>query len=398
MRLIDTLRVPRNEGVAEIQLLVGDLSAIPAEHSVDALVVSAFAGDYTPVPNTLIGALYEKRGLWVSELATDKEVDLRDVSSCWLSRPLDRADLNFRHLLCWEPGVHNQAPPDAVGDVFRSLFPYVAGEPWISSVALPLLAAGNQGADPLGMLRAILEAAYHWLRNGLPLRILKIVVFERDSALIDGAAEVFAGYSRELQQAPQARAGAPGIRYDLFVSYSRLDQNAVDDLVARIRVRNPGMRIYLDRAELDAGSPWQQGIFEAIDASRRILCLYSPDYLESRVCLEEYNIAHLRHREEGDVLVPAYLRTAPKLPTFMRLIQYVDVRENDPGLLEALAEKLATGVGDASPGVPLRARQDGAQSPRRADAGAELAGILGALTSTDPEVKFEVTVRRIPAD
>jgi hypothetical protein len=52
--------------------------------------------------------------------------------------PIERPDLNFRQLICIEPTTRKSAP-DAEGDVFRSLIPYVTGEPWIERVALPLL-------------------------------------------------------------------------------------------------------------------------------------------------------------------------------------------------------------------------------------------------------------------
>ncbi len=101
----------------------------------------------SPVRGTLIGAL-DRRGVSVEDLARHKEVDLLDISNCWISGPIENSELNFRHLLCIEPAVNKQAPA-AVGDVFRSLIPYVTGEPWISRIALPLLSSGNQGFDPV---------------------------------------------------------------------------------------------------------------------------------------------------------------------------------------------------------------------------------------------------------
>ncbi len=197
MQLLDTLNVPSSGGVRRIELLKGDLSAIPVEHAVDALAVSAFRGSYAPVRGTLIGALH-RRGLSVADLALHKEVDLLDISNCWISGPIENSELNFRHLLCIEPAVNKQAPA-AVGDVFRSLIPYVTGEPWISRIALPLLSAGNQGFDPVDMLRAILDASIHWLSTGLPLDVMKIVIYEREpDELIARAQETFRWYADNM--------------------------------------------------------------------------------------------------------------------------------------------------------------------------------------------------------
>lgn len=397
MRLIETLPVRHRDGDRRIELLVGDLSDIPVEHAVDALVVSAFQGNYAPLPRTLIGALND-RDLSVADLALHKEVDLRDFSACWLSEPIDRPELNFRHLLCFEPASLGKKAPDVVGDVFRSLIPYVTGEPWIASVALPLLAAGNQRADPVGMLRSILDAAVHWLSTGLPLQVMKIVIFDQaDAQLVAAATELFRSYIATAKRiSAEAQRSSP-TDWDLFVSYSHVDTDIVSRLVDQVRARDPAARIFYDRRELDAGAAWQQRIFDAIDASRRVVCLFSPDYLRSRVCMEEYNIAHLRNREEDGVLIPAYLRTATRLPSYMRLVQYVDVREGDVERMDQLACQLVDYA--VKPGEPLPRQAYNRRSSKTAvslstDAAIDLARAIDVLVD-GKEIRLELTVRRI---
>ena len=57
--------------------------------------------------------------------------------------------------------------------------------------------------------------------------------------------------------------------------------------------------------------------------------MYSPNYLASKICIEEFNMALFRHRESSDgVLLPIYLHTSA-LPTYMKILQYQDAREGD---------------------------------------------------------------------
>jgi len=333
MELIDTITV-RHQGIERsVMLFVGDLALLPEQEAVDVLIVSAFPDDYTPTRTSLIGAL-ARTGVSVAALADDKEVDLRQFSSCWLSRAIDRPSVNFRRILCFEPRYRGHAP-EVVGDIFRSIVPFTAGKPSVSQVAMPVLASGNQGEPADVMLEALTDAAVHWLSIGLPLDRIKIVL--HDSSDLGSLRETFARVKQRHSEAALA-PGQHAFRFDVFISYSHKDKETVDDLVMALRTVRPSLRIFLDRLELRPGSAWQQHIFDALDESRKVICAFSPNYLESKVCKEEFNIALFRHRESTDgVLLPMYMYTA-ELPTYMKLVQYEDVREGDRNRMSKSAE------------------------------------------------------------
>jgi len=136
---------------------------------------------------------------------------------------------------------------------------------------------------------------------------------------------------------PQTHAD---FKFDAFVSYSWDNKEKVDQLVACFQSGRPDLRLFVDRLELRPGAAWQQHIFESLDDSRKILCMYSPSYLKSRICQEEFNMALLRHRESKDrVLLPVYLQSA-QLPTYMRMTQYHDAREGDDEKISQTAAEL----------------------------------------------------------
>jgi hypothetical protein len=337
MKLIDTISVRHQGNERLVMLFVGDLASLPEQERVDVLIVSAFPDDYIPTRTSLIGAL-ARIGVSVADLAQDKEVDLRRFSSCWLSRPIARSGVHFHRLLCFEPR-HRGKAPEVVGDVFRSIVPFTTGNPPISQVAVPLLASGDQGESPEVMLEALTDASVHWLSAGLPLERVKIVI--RDSGNSQSLREAFARVKRR-------HVGAffgdlhPSFRFDFFVSYSHRNKGEVDDLVTQLKSRRPELRVFVDRLELRPGSAWQQHIFDALDQSRKVICAFSPDYLTSKVCKEEFNIALFRHREAADgVLIPVFLYSA-ELPTYMKLYQYEDVREGDRVKIAQSAERLLT--------------------------------------------------------
>jgi hypothetical protein len=335
MELIDTITVQSQGRERLVMLFVGDLSRLPKQEAVDALIVSAFPDDYEPTPTSLIGAL-ASAGVSVADLAKDKEVDLRSFSSCWLSRPIQQPGVHFRRLLCFEPAYRGEAP-EVVGDIFRSVIPFTTGNPPISRVAMPAVASGDEGEPAEVMLEMLADASVHWLANGLPLESIKIVV--RDSASLGALQETFARVKRRHAEAESTRQRPP-CRFDAFVSYCQKNKAAVDDLVGEMKARRPGIRIFVDRLELRPGMAWQQHIFDSLCEARKVICVLSPDYLVSKVCKDEFNTAWIRHRDTVDeIMVPLYLYTAD-LPAYMKIFHYEDAREGDHAKIAQSAERL----------------------------------------------------------
>ncbi|NLD69474.1 MAG: toll/interleukin-1 receptor domain-containing protein, partial [Limnobacter sp.] len=96
----------------------------------------------------------------------------------------------------------------------------------------------------------------------------------------------------------------------------------------------------LDRKDLAPGSAWQPQIFETLDRCRKVVAFLSPDYLQSKVCIEEFNIAWARGREiEQDLIFPVYLYSAA-LPTYMKYRSYVDCREGHHARIEQACASL----------------------------------------------------------
>jgi hypothetical protein len=326
MRLLDSLEIMSHRGKHRIELYHGDLTNMTEAHRVDVLVVSAFPNDYSTTPQSLIGAL-SRIGINIQTLARDKYEDLRDNFSCWLSREIAPSSpkILFRHILVFEPLVRGR-PADVVGDIFQSLMPFVQSKPFVKSIAMPLVATGDQGIPSEVILRPLLEASVNWLSLGLPVEVIKIVEYsELKAAEIKGA---FAILKQQYVTSTTPQKLATSFDYDYFISYSHDDLDDVHFFCTELERQNARTRIFMDRKNLKAGSAWQQELYETMDKCARVITMYSPTYLTSKVCKEEYNIALMRHREEGDILIPVYLYTAP-LPTYMKLIQFLDCREAD---------------------------------------------------------------------
>jgi hypothetical protein len=335
-----------------IELHRGDLTTLSPSEAFDLLVVSAFPGNYSPTPRSLIGALHRK-GLDVDALARDKQTDLRASFSCWLSKELTPRDpdLRFRRILCFEPRAPSTAP-ERVGDIFRALAPILAERSELKSAAMPIVAAGERGYPFADMLSSLLDAALHWLENGLPLDRIIIVAHTDDQAR-EAARTLGERKAAYFAAAPALAAlDTRSVDYDVFISYSKANLKESQMLEQELRELRPGIKIFVDRKEIDVGAAWQLEIFESIDRCRKVVAMLSPDYLGSKVCKEEFSLAWMRGREtDENTIFPVYLYTA-NLPTYMKSRNYVDCREGDRAKIAEASRQLLAALDEARSSPP----------------------------------------------
>ena len=333
MQLLDSIVQPGDRGW-QIELRQGDLTQLAPDEAVDLLVVSAFPNDYEPTQSSLVGALHQ-RGLSVEALASDKDIDIREQYSCWLSKPIQGAPegCRFGRILCFEPLAAE--PPDRVGDIFRGLSPMLIVRPEIRSLAMPIVAAGGQGYSVAQMLDPLLEAALAWLSNGLPLRRLIIAAYS--DAPAEQAREVFAA-AKARYLGPVKSADASAV--DVFISYCHADAAIADALLADLHEIRPNLRVFIDREDVGIGVAWLSVIFENLERARKVAVLLSPNYLASRACKDEFNAAWIEgDRTDRQIIHPIYALGAA-LPAHVLMFNYDDCREADPLKLHMAAERL----------------------------------------------------------
>ncbi|WAR19248.1 hypothetical protein MAR_001086 [Mya arenaria] len=136
-------------GLYRIEMLFGDITKLPREEKVDIIMVSAFPGDYSPMSGTVLGALKKNLGVNLMNLSNEKDLDLRHHFSCWLTRPLIN---DHPHLPFNKPQDSRQCYTADITDV----------------------SCGRGKSQVLG---AMIESAASWILAGLPLKVLKIVVY-----------------------------------------------------------------------------------------------------------------------------------------------------------------------------------------------------------------------------
>lgn len=337
MQQLATLTISAGNEERSIELWQGDLTNMSSTEAVDVLVVSAFPNNYYPNRGTLIGAL-DQKGVSVELLAKNKQVDLRETCSCWLSHKIEAQDpgIQFDHILCFEPFILGN-PADVVSDIFRSLVPFIIGDMQVTQVAMPLVSTGNVGAPVAEMVDALFGASIHWMESGLPLKCLKIVeISPVKAAEIKGAFEIL---KKQYQQALATKNYTH--QYDLFISYCHANAEVANSVVTQLKEAKSDIRIFIDQEELVPGVAWQDKLYRSLDESRKVLVLFSPEYVKSKACQDEFNFSSLLHSRSGEkTLFPILLYDTSLLPQ-MQKWQYIDCRVADPAKINAACKRLA---------------------------------------------------------
>ena len=334
MTLLETIEINFQGQIKLIELYQGDLTNLAKNEHFDLLVLSAFPNDYTPTPTSLVGAL-NRKGLSVDYLSMLREVDMREEYACWLSSQIDYKDYNgieFKRILCFEPLIKDLPPSEMIRDLFQALM-VLTNQYDVKSVGMPLITTGDANYPVDLILNPLIEAAVNWMSLGLDLDKIKIVAYDTNKArqaliIFKILKEKYSNYSLKFSHSYE---------YDYFISYSHKDIHKAEYLHEKLKKLKPNSKVFIDKNILHTGHAWQMAIFEALDNCAKIITLLSNDYINSKVCKEEYNIAHFRQREsEHQVLLPVYLYSC-LLPTYMKLTQYLDCREGLESKLEEAA-------------------------------------------------------------
>jgi TIR domain len=377
MQLLSQIDIQRTQGNTAIQLLLGDLSAIPVEHAIDILVMSAFPETYIALEGSLIDALDDK-GLSVEAVAKEKEVDLRSQLNCWLSKPISAADeqkFNFKRILCFEPGEKIKEPEEVVGDIFRCINTFAFDDD-TNELAMPIIATGYQKIAMQKILPALLQAAYFWLNNGLPIKCLKLVVHRKEQA--DEALPLFDAFKNKMQGIPVQQAESnisrgpqpaeqpvqqsPKIEkeiddtpveipepapakngYDYFLSYAHVHAKQVQYFVDELKTKNSNLNIFYDKDSIPPGGLWIQQISSAIQKADKVLIFLSPDYDRSPVCWDEFQCAKLmEYNRKKSIIQTVYLygHKETEMPLIMGIYSYIDCREGNSEKIDSCIQQL----------------------------------------------------------
>ncbi|HRP56131.1 toll/interleukin-1 receptor domain-containing protein [Agriterribacter sp.] len=386
MQLLSQITIPTGKKDAVIQLLLGDLSAIPREHAVDILVVSAFPNDYMALKGSLFLALQNK-GLSVQALAVNKQIDLIKQLGCWLSAPLpaeQKNKFNFKKILCFEPQYHSSEPQTIVGNIFRCINTFAFDED-NDEIAMPVLATGYQKVPMQKMLPPLLENAVFWLQNGLPLKCIKLVLYRQEQA--DAALPIFEEIKHALVKTtqeisntsefprrppavpypavaepemvyapenagrdPESTGAMPPVAsqppatatsaYDLFISYSHKQTGAVQEFVKAIQEKKDTLNIFYDRSSIPPGGLWIRKISEAIQNSRSVLCILTPEYSKSDVCWDEFQCAKVMElRTKKSIIKTINFMKDEDMPPMFAIYSYIDCTEADLQKLKSCVDQ-----------------------------------------------------------
>ena len=119
--------------------------------------------------------------------------------------------------------------------------------------------------------------------------------------------------------------------YDVFLSHTSVDKEAVENIAQRLR-QETELQPFLDKWHLIPGEPWQEKLEEALDQSHTCAIFIGPDGLgpwehqEMRVALSKR--VHSPDFRVIPVLLPgAKMPEEGKLPSFLGQLTWVDFRQ-----------------------------------------------------------------------
>jgi hypothetical protein len=142
--------------------------------------------------------------------------------------------------------------------------------------------------------------------------------------------------------------GSTDYLYDVFISYSRRDSAWVDEALIP-RLEQEGIHFCIDRLHFPIGAPIVRSIEEAIESSRKVLLVITPDWLKSEwtkfedLLVQTDEIANRQRRILPLLLVPGQLPPRLRMRNYLDLIDPLERDEKMVRLLEELKSREGRG-------------------------------------------------------
>lgn len=180
METLNEICLETARGFRKIILVHGDITHPSSDMNV--LVVSAFEGDYEPVQGTVIGSLHTRLGLSVEALSRHPQIDLREPLGCWISEPI--TNQSFRRIICVLGNPSSETNfAERVRACAKAIVVLEVWDPYVRTVAMPLLGTGNQGFIAEQIAPALVSTAEDLLESALRVDTVFFVEVERAKAV-----------------------------------------------------------------------------------------------------------------------------------------------------------------------------------------------------------------------
>lgn len=262
-----TFSLPKQGRNKQIHVMTGDICDI--NDTIDLLACSAYKQNYYPLPGTLLGSLYKKKGISVQELSWDPDIDMRDMG-CWLSKETGTC---FRRIACVEllPVPSEQKGNEPIEKMLTSTFSSlrficeqanIRGIP-LQKIALPILGTGHQKID----INYVAPVLLSQMQQSLELidQLTDIYIYELNPKKASHFSEILSNIHESIED------DAPGV----FISYSS-KQDALAHQIYKMLVHN-GITCWIAPENIPPGSSYIEEIAEGIGSTKITVLVLTPD-------------------------------------------------------------------------------------------------------------------------
>ena len=126
--------------------------------------------------------------------------------------------------------------------------------------------------------------------------------------------------------------------FDYFISYAHVYGKEVLEFVTELKNANKDLSIFYDRDSIAPGGLWIKNISDAIQNSKQVICILSPQYSASNVCWNEFQCARLKeYNTKQSVIKTIYLYKDVSLQPVMGIYSYIDCCEGNIAALKNAA-------------------------------------------------------------